>query len=485
MKFKSFQTVSFLILYVFALSSCITINNNKKTAIEENYIRISKEYPRYFEQNDGKTWIPVMINFIMPNGDETAVFNTVESYFKKFSENGGNAVRIWISSPFLEIEDQEEGHYDPVKFHRINRLLEIAKKYRLKIKFTLQHIRSISPESTQKNSWSNSTVLSADNGGSFHDIKEFVTTSKGKKVYLDRVKAIAERYRDNNQIFSWELWNEMDAVDENEWYPFTAELLDSVKSLFPNHLVVQTLGSMHSKDAEERYEKLFKLNRNEYITLHRYLDPGTAWNQYDLVKNPIDKIAGNAVQFAYRDSLIKPILMNEIGAVEANHSGPSKLYDTDSLGVLLHDMVFTPFFCGAAGCGSVWHWDVYVNKQYLWYQYQRFNNAIKGLDPIKEKFHPFYLQKDSVRMYGLRGLKNTVIWCRDTRNNWKTEIEDGKKPEIKKSFLLETDEISKSDFVEAKVYNPWQDKWTVLPLKNNRIEMPPFLRSTILFLRNN
>ncbi|HEX7468910.1 MAG TPA: hypothetical protein VF324_10070, partial [Methanobacterium sp.] len=112
MKFKSFQTVSFLILYVFALSSCITINNNKKTAIEENYIRISKEYPRYFEQNDGKTWIPVMINFIMPNGDETAVFNTVESYFKKFSENGGNAVRIWISSPFLEIEDQEEGHYD-------------------------------------------------------------------------------------------------------------------------------------------------------------------------------------------------------------------------------------------------------------------------------------------------------------------------------------------------------------------------------------
>ena len=45
----------------------------------------------------------------------------------------------------------------------------------------------------------------------------------------------------------------MDAVDSKDWLPFTQEILDFRKQLFPRHLVTQTLGSLHSKDAADRY----------------------------------------------------------------------------------------------------------------------------------------------------------------------------------------------------------------------------------------
>ncbi|MEJ7679474.1 MAG: hypothetical protein WKG06_16760 [Segetibacter sp.] len=335
--------------------------------------------------------MPVMINYVVPAGqDEPAAFTTIENYFRNFSTNGGNAMRIWISSPFLEIEDEKAGQYSSNKFARIDKILQLAEKYQIRIKFTLQHIRTITAVEARQ-PWANSTILSADNGGPFTGIKEYINTAKGKKYYLNRVRALAEKYKNNKQIFGWELWNEMDAVDSKDWFPFTTEVLDSVKALFPHHLVTQTLGSLHSKDAADRYEQFFGLQNNPYVSLHRYIDPGKDWSQYDDITRPVDSMIFHAMQFAQSNVQNKPIVFNEIGAVEANHAGPSKLYQIDTAGVLIHDMIFAPFFCGAAGTGGMWHWDSYVERQHLWYHYQRFQNAIKRIDPAEERFTPFTL----------------------------------------------------------------------------------------------
>jgi hypothetical protein len=103
-------------------------------------------------------------------------------------------------------------------------------------------------------SWSNRSILSDRNGGTFTGIKQYINSPEGRKNYLNRTRALSVRYKDERQIFSWELWNEMDAVDGEDWLPFSKEILDSVKILFPNHLVAQTLGSLHSADADRRYE---------------------------------------------------------------------------------------------------------------------------------------------------------------------------------------------------------------------------------------
>jgi len=449
---------------------------------DPEFIRVSKAYPRYFETVDGRPWIPVMINYIVPNGEEPEVLNEIETYFKHFSENGGNAMRIWISSPFLEIEDQKVGEYSQVKLNRIDSLLSLAKKYHIRIKFALQHIRSIKPDGEGVSAWSNRAFMAVENGGPFNGIGDYINSSEGKKAYLDRVKVLSDRYKNNKQIFSWELWNEMDAVDEKEWFQFSVQMLDSVKALFPNHLIAQTLGSMHSIDADHRYEKFLTLSNNEYITVHRYLDPGTDWGQYDQVRRPMDQLISSAIQFVYRPEIILPVSANEHGAVEANHAGPSKLYEKDSLGVLIHDMIFAPFFCGASGCGSLWHWNSYVEEQNLWYHYQRFNSAIKGIDPVKEGFVPFTFDQDSVRFYGIKGKETTMIWCRDGKNSWKTELQLEISPEIRENLSIELPILKGDNYSAAEVYDPWNDKWTRVEIKNGGLRLPTFLRSVVVKL---
>ncbi len=405
-------------------------------ASDPGFIRVSRASPRYFETTGGNPWIPVMINYIMPGGEESKVFHLTENFLKHFSENGGNAVRIWISSPFLEIEDGKAGEYDAVKFSRIDHLLELAGKYHIRVKFTLQHIRSIGTTGSARQPWANSEVLFTGNGGPFSNIGEYINSPEGRNSYLNRVRALAERYRHDPRIFSWELWNEMDAVDENDWFPFTTAILDSVKALFPDHLVAQTLGSLHSVAADERYEKFLTISNNPYIPVHRYLDPGNAWGQYDIIHGPVDLFISDAIRFVYRPEFQKPVVANEHGAVEPNHAGPNRYYETDTAGVFIHDMIFAPFFCGASGCGSMWHWDSYVEKQDLWYHYRRFNRAIEGIDPVHEAFEPFRFEQDSVRCYGIRGKKTSMIWCRDATNNWITELQQEISAGTQEGFCL-------------------------------------------------
>src|SRR5690606_10783120 len=164
-------------------------------------IQVSPSDPRYFATSLGETWIPVMINIIVPNQKETVVFDKLESYFSQFSENGGNAVRIWLSSPFLEIEDSTQGVYNPEKFRRIDKLIALAEQYNIRLKFTLQHIRSIRPDGDGRPSWSNKAILSDKSGGSFAGIREYIQSPEGRAHYLNRVKALSDRYKDNMQIF--------------------------------------------------------------------------------------------------------------------------------------------------------------------------------------------------------------------------------------------------------------------------------------------
>ena len=64
-------------------------------------------------------------------------------WMKKLSENGGNYIRIWLSSPFWDIEDRKAGEYREEKASRIDRLVEMARKYNLRIKMTFEHFRSL------------------------------------------------------------------------------------------------------------------------------------------------------------------------------------------------------------------------------------------------------------------------------------------------------------------------------------------------------
>ena len=276
------------------------------------------------------------------------------------------------------------------------------------------------------------------------------------------------------------------AVPEAEWLPFTKEMLGKVKKLCPNQLVTQTLGSMHASYMDDYYKKLAVIPDNEFLSIHRYLDEGDKWHQYPIVKGAVSALATDAVAMGltFTKNDPKPVIINEIGAVNPNHAGPSSLYPKDTEGVLLHDFIFAPFFGGSAGSGNTWHWDHYIEPNQLWYHFGRFKNAIEGIDPVKEAMQPFYFKRNTVACYGLKGKTKTILWCRDLTNNWKTELREGRPAQMKRDFEIPLNLIN-IKYTHYSVYDPWTDKWERhMPMYDGKALIPAFKRSIVVVLEN-
>lgn len=142
--------------------------------------------------------------------------------------------------------------------------------------------------------------------------------------------------------------------------------------------------------------------------------------------------------------------------------------------MILHDILFAPFFAGAAGSGQIWHWDAYVAANNLWWHFARFAEATKGLDPAAEHFQPEMVEHPRLRIYSLRGRQTTIYWLRDARNDWMTELRDGHPPDVLRSLTMPLESGS------ASIYDPWSDKWSQSRSHHGRLQLPAFSRSLVV-----
>jgi hypothetical protein len=154
------------------------------------------------------------------------------------------------------------------------------------------------------------------------------------------------------------------------------------------------------------------------------------------------------------------------------------LYKQDKDGIILHDVLFAPFFAGAAGPGHCWHWDHYVAPNNLWFQFGRFAAAVAGLDPPAEKFQPFELEHERLYLYGLKGNTKTLIWCRDKQNTWQTELAEGKTPQTLKGIDIDWDAKDQ----RIRFYDPWENRWTNGKQNGTSLVLPDFRRSLVISL---
>ena len=103
-------------------------------------------------------------------------------------------------------------------------------------------------------------------------------------------------------------------------------------------------------------------------------------------------LAADAVKELLAFGVRKPVILTETGGVKPRHTGASELYEKDKDGVLLHDLLFAPFFAGAAGPGHVWFWRQAIDRPNHWHHFQRFNRALEGVDPPAEAFEPIPIE---------------------------------------------------------------------------------------------
>ena len=446
----------------------------------------SQKSPRYFQQSTGAAFIPIGPNLafqrFLDADDEDAVFARFTEQFQKLAAAGGNFARVWLGVPFFNIEPVQEGVFDDRRCQRLRKLADLASEFGIQLKLTLEHFRTLEHAEQKEIFFGAATftnlVHRPENGGSCLSMEEFLNSQNGRRAFLRKLDRIAEALDGANNIWIVELWNEFNAVSASRsaWRDWTVAMLPELRARFPRSLVTQSLGSFDSPDVFTDYDWLCSLQANDFKQFHRYLDQQA---KLDVCHGALDCLCADAVSWLLAHGLEKPVIMAEAGAVEPGHSGPSKLYPFDTEGVMLHDILFAPFFAGAAGPGQCWHWDYYLEKNNLWYHYGRLAKALEGVDPVEEDFRPFQVPHARLLLYGLKGKRTTLLWCRDPSSDWESELVRGiPAPEL---CGLELEAASLQGAIPQSVYRPWSDDHApVVRQADGSFLLPPFRRSVVV-----
>jgi hypothetical protein len=398
----------------------------------------------------------------------------MEEWIRELSEQGGNYFRVWLSSGFWDTEHEKSGVYDEIKAKRIDALIAATRKYNVRIKMTFEHFRYFN---SSRNQWAAKPIHHVSQGGPANDIADFFDGEKSRNQFKQKLAWFKNRYGNEPIVYGWELWNEVDCIRDGDYIAWTQIMLNELDRLFPFNLSLQSLGSFDTSSKRDRYRRMSVMKNNDIAQVHRYLDLGA---RMEICHGPVDVLTADAVRELRSYNPNKPVILAETGAVEPSHSGPFKLYAKDKDGIILHDVLFAPFFAGSAGTGQIWHWDHYVDKNNLWWHFGRFAEAVKGIDPIQENFNPSMIDHKHLRIYALNGNTTTLLWCRDKTNTWFTELEQEEQPQTIKQMTIEKNDIENTKIQSIKAYDPWKNVWSSISANDRSITLPDFKRSLIL-----
>jgi hypothetical protein len=383
---------------------------------------------------------------------------------------------VWISSPFWDVEHERCGIYDEKKAERIDGLLRLARKHNIRIKLTIEHFREIDPTRGYTKTWSLKPLHHVSSGGPARSIDDWFDGQPARRMFEKKLDWYADRYGNDPIVFGWELWNEVNAVRGGDYMAWSEHMLGELRRRFPKNLVMQSLGSFDNDGKREQYRRLALMPKNDVAQVHRYLDLGA---RMPVCHGPVDMLTAEAIRELLAVEPGRPALLAESGAVEPNHTGPFQLYEKDDAGVILHDVLFAPFFAGSAGCGHCWHWNVYVDQNDLWWHFGRFSRAIEGIDPAAEQFEPMMIEHERLRAYVLKGKTTMLLWCRDKETTWQSELARGEPPREVEGAVVDLQDLVPKGTGVARSYDPWQDHWQDGSVNNGQLELPPFTRSIV------
>ncbi len=424
--------------------SVATPDGSSKFTVEKSeggfggYVKIDPRNGRYFTLSDGTPWYPIGINlaFISPVGKSNGAefgqsgraylgLRKYEHWLKRCAENGVNLVRIWLGQEYLCPDTEEAGVLDPIQLEKLDLLLDLAKKYGIRLKITLEQFRFFDYERVaESNSYEDDVFRKFrkrlyKDGRRCESIKEWKFERIWRDAFKESLVTLAARISGNPAVFGIEMWNEMNCVGFEGLNDWNCEMLPFTKTLFPRQLVMNSLGSYDS-DASRRVYESFCWDKSEIKQMHRYLDQGAPYKvcnstPIDLIKNGIEELAEPN----------KPFFVAETGAVNDCHSGPFRYYAVDDDGMLFKDLVWTPIFCGASGCGHIWHWDDrYVESKNLWHLFAPIKKLTDGIDFAAEDFEPRFLRDENITMLTLVGKTVTLAYVRNNSYSWERILRD-------------------------------------------------------------
>ena len=439
-------------------------------------ISVSKDSPRYFVAG-GKSWIPIGCNICFDrnaNSSERAR-ELFDGWMTKFAANGGNFMRVWLSAPFVDVMPESACEFSDEATENLKWLVARAETLGIRLKFTFENFRRLGSRDDVDSARGIISFKNPAYAPFAQTMRDVFISPKCFDIYIAKASHVAKAVGKSDALVAVELWNEINSVsgfdfeDVGNW---SERMFVELKKMFPGKMTLQNIGSFSGPHAFLLYDWLASFSESEFMQAHRYLDPGA---ELDVCRGPMDVLCADSVRELLDRRPDRPAILAEVGAVKANHAGPSELYPKDKQGMLLHDEIFAPFFAGSAGCGQPWHWDhQYIDGNNLWWHFSRFAEAVKGIDTEVEKFHPFHTETHRLRIWGIRGKHTTLLWCRDKANTWESELVRGEPP-----VLISGEKIPFKG--PSKCYFPWENRWA--NIDNGNI-LPDFTRSIVVCIPN-
>lgn len=398
------------------------------------YVEISRRDPRYFAFTNGTPYVAIGLNLCLPEyfalstGEEfktgskrgTLGARQYERWFRELAGNGGNFARLWLGHSYFQVETEVAGEHDLRRFAALDRVVELARQYGIRLKFCLEYFRGFGD-----GAFPSRVLRHPVDGRTPKDMDEWFQAADWQGLWRRKLDALLARYGDDPVVMAWELWNEINCCATSSFQvpeAWTRRRLREIKAASPRNLVTNSLGS-YDWEGFQALQDAFKMPEMEFQQVHRYLDQGAslAICRTDPVAFSID-----AVQRSRCPD--RPVLLAETGAVNDCHSGPFRYYAADHDGLIFHDTTYPAFFAGAAGSGHIWHWDRYVDPKNLWYGFRALAAMLEGVAVDRQAFTPMDLSTPAYWCLGLTGQTVTLLWLRNRSDNWDKVLRDAVPP---------------------------------------------------------
>ncbi len=444
------------------------------------YVEVSRHDPRYFAFTNGDPYVPIGLNLCLPEffalstGEEfktggkrgTLGARQYERWFRELTANGGNFARLWLGHSYFQAETEVAGGLDPLRLAALDRVVELARQYGIRLKFCLEYFRCFGD-----GSFPSRVLRHPDDGRPPRDMDEWFQSPDWQGLWRRKLEALLARYGDDPVVMAWELWNEINCCFTSGFHvqeAWTRDLLREVKAASPRNLVTNSLGSF-DYDGFQALQDAFKMPEMDFQQVHRYLDQGAS---LEICRCDTVTLAVDAVQRARRADL--PVLLAETGAVNDCHSGPFRYYVADHDGLIFHDTTYAAFFAGAAGSGHIWHWDRYVDQKNLWPDFRALADALRGVAVDREQFEPIDLSTDTYWCLALRGRTAGLLWLRNRADRWDHVLRDSLVPPHIDDARIDLSAFS-GPISRAELFRPWpHDGVGPAVIQGATLMLPPF-----------
>ena len=265
------------------------------------------------------------------------------------SQAGIRVVRVWASGeggpkdlgPLSDFADWPRTHpfrwapgqWNEEAFVHLDKVIAEASRNNILVQLCLVNWWRDTGGVTQYLRWAGVNDAADDNlpfGIDPHRAMLFYTNEETRRLYREHIEKLATRrntitgtlYRDDPNIFGWELINEGQAMTGRwgERRAWIAEMSAYLKSLDPNHII--TPGTWGYRTATERREWLLdhQLPNIDYCDVHNYPRPDTDVfvDSPTALREFVDSRA--AAAFALK----KPLVLGEFGMGPEGHNGFSQ-----------------------------------------------------------------------------------------------------------------------------------------------------------------